>query len=331
MLTVLLPDTDFARQPGFDPSQDLALPALSTLLGRARRSAQPPGDTEYWLRQLFGAGDAGAAALTLALDLPDAGPGHWLRADPVHLRADRDRALLFDASVLGLQQHEADALVASLNDLFGADGLQFLAATPSRWYLRLPAPFDCCSTPLASAVGQDVHPLLPAGPGALGWHRLLNEIQMLLYTQPANDARELAGLPAVNSVWLWGEGPAAGALQQPAARLFADQALARALAQAAGVAHAALPAAFVAESMADSLLVLDALSAPAGRGDVHGWREALLRLEHDWFAPLLAAWRAGQLDGLCLLLPGRAQTVRVELDRQARWKWWRRPVALARL
>ena len=34
----------------------------------------------------------------------------------------------------------------------------------------------------------------------------MNEAQMILHTHPVNAEREARGMPAVNSVWLWGGG-----------------------------------------------------------------------------------------------------------------------------
>ncbi|QNM94865.1 hypothetical protein [Chitinimonas koreensis] len=215
MLTLVIPGARFVRQFGFDPLSDLRLPALASLLGRAERAAQPGRPAERWLRERFGAAEVSAAALTLAVDAPDAPAGHWLRADPVHLRPDRDRALLFDASAFDLDAGEAAQLVAGLNALYAADGLHFLAATPTRWYLRLAEPAAIATTPLAEAAGHDIRPCLPAGPDALRWHRLLNEIQMYLYSHPVNDAREARGLLPVNSVWPWAKAPRQAAWPGP--------------------------------------------------------------------------------------------------------------------
>lgn len=334
MLTLVIPSLRFAAQPGqmaFDPSADLDLPGLTALLGRGEQCVSAPASTEQWLRQAFNAQDVSAAALTLALDLPDAEAGHWLRADPVHLRADRDRALLFDASVLNLRMDEAQALVDALNGLYRADGYSFVAATPSRWYLRLPMAMDGQTTPLAEALGRDIRPCMPRGENAMAWHRLLNEIQMLLYTQPVNDVREQAGQLAANSVWLWGEGQPLRALAKPAAQLYAEDALARGLAQAAGIAHGDLPDGFQHLPLPDSLLLLDSLVAPLNRGDIHAWRAALQMLEQGFLLPLWQAWRQGRVDDLCLVLPGEDRTVQITLSAGQRWKFWRKPRLLKQL
>ncbi|GAB3266692.1 hypothetical protein [Chitinimonas naiadis] len=328
-LTVVLPDLRFVRQPAFNPAAELALPALATLLGKATQQALPGLGAETWLRDQFNARQAGAARLSMAIDHPNAEEGHWLRADPVYLRPDRDRAILFDASYLQLEQTEADQLVAALNKLYVADGYLFVAATPSRWYLRLPDTPDLQTTSLADVTGQDIHAHLPKGPRALHWHRFLNELQMLLYTQSVNDQREQAGKPAVNSIWLWGEGEALPPAQTVYRHVLADDVLAQGLALAAGVPYAVLPSRLQAEHGDNTLVWLDALSRPAKQGDLHGWRDQLEALERSWFQPLLDAWKAGQIKELTLVLPGSNQTLQATLGGAERWKWWRRPVNIA--
>ncbi|HEY9100869.1 hypothetical protein [Chitinimonas sp.] len=330
-LTIVLPDLRFARQAGFNPLMELALPALATLLGKATRQTLPGSSTEQWLRASFQADAISTALLSLAVDLPNAPPGHWLRADPVHLRADRDRAILFDASLLQIQRDEATALVAALNQLYRDDGYEFVAATPERWYVRLPDVPDLQTSSLSSVSGQDIHAHLPRGPQAMHWHKLLNEWQMLLYTQAVNDVREQAGQPAVNSLWLWGEGQQPpGQLHSAWRQVVADDVLAKGLASLSGAEQRRLPARYTPDiAQEDTLILLDVLSYPTRRGDLHDWRDTLVALERDWFAPLLADWQSGKLPAVRLMLPGHQTSLQADLEPSERWKFWRRPADLA--
>jgi hypothetical protein len=47
---------------------------------------------------------------------------------------------------------------------------------------------------------------MPRQPQAQALRRLQNEMQMLLYTHPINDARAAKGLPTINSFWISGTG-----------------------------------------------------------------------------------------------------------------------------
>ena len=55
-------------------------------------------------------------------------------------------------------------------------------------------------------VGRNVDRWLPEGRPARLLRRLQNEVQMLLYSHPLNDAREAQGALPVNSFWLSGCG-----------------------------------------------------------------------------------------------------------------------------
>ncbi|HSC81030.1 MAG TPA: hypothetical protein VLC08_11800 [Chitinolyticbacter sp.] len=307
-----------------DIVRDLALPALACLLGRTRREHPAAIPFDAWLARRFGLAAMTVAPLTLALDLPGAEQGYWLRADPVHLRANRDELLLSDAGLLGITQAEADTLAAAINALIAEDGLTLYAPTPTRWYLRLPTDPGLSTTPLGAVVGRNIDGCLPQGTDAMRWHRLLNEIQMLLYTHRANDARFDAGKPQINSLWLWGGGsyPLADPPIAPADTVYGNDVLVRALVEAGKGKAEALPVDGRAVA-ASGMVVLDALAEPLRYGDAHGWREAWLALEREWFSPLLARLQAGEIERLALSFPELG--LAIDATPGLRWRFWRRP------
>ena len=308
-----------------EATRDLALPALAWLLGRGQ--AQPASTpASPWLARLLGV----AASLPVARRLAQAdglaaSQGHWLCADPVHLRVEQDSLLLADAQMFSLTQAEANALVATLNQHFAEDGLVFHAAQPTRWYLQLSKAADAGFTPLGEVVAQSIDPHLPHGPRASQWRHWLNELQMLLFSHPVNEAREAAGQPVINSIWPWGGGEA-GTLQLPASTVYTDQPLLAALAAQAGATVDTLPAqagpAWLGEWRGEALVWLDGLSAAVSYQDGWAWRNQLLALEQHWFAPLAAALKARQLTTLTLHVPGEAG-LSATLRAGDSWKFWR--------
>lgn len=139
--------------------------------------------------------------------VPGSGPGPYvLHADPVHLRPDRDRLVLFAGPDFVPDRVEADALVALFNQHLGTEGLRLEAPTPARWYLLSERPHDLVTQPLAAVLGRPIAGQLPRGPEARHWARLLNEIQMLFHHSEVNQRREAAGLPTISGLWLWGGG-----------------------------------------------------------------------------------------------------------------------------
>jgi hypothetical protein len=108
---------------------------------------------------------------------------------------------------------------------------------------------------------------------------------MLWHEHPVNEARQARGLQPVNSCWLWGgpppRPPPAGRWPSSAARNGW-----RRLRPASGRRGKA-------DRQAGSAMLAD-LIAPAQVGDWADWLARMQRLEQDWFAPLLAALKAGQ-------------------------------------
>jgi len=318
---------------------DLRLPALESLLARSRRTTEESMSLERWLANKFDEYDADeipAGALSVAALGGEAGDATWMRADPAHLRLNRDQLVLVPAIAFGLQAAEAELLAETLNKHFTGQ-LTFFPLSAERWCVRLDdlaAKGLRTETP-AEVAGKDINRHLPSGEGSKRWHALLNEIQMVLHEHPVNEARETRGEPVVNSVWLWG----AGRLPKDAAAAFqsvtGDDPVARGYAKAAGLRHRELPA------NADTLLarlpeegreliVLDALRMPLALGDFEAWRSRLVELEQHWFAPMLSALKAGRAGMVTICVPDSTELMSFETTRNDQRHFWRRPKALAR-
>ncbi|HEY2337564.1 MAG TPA: hypothetical protein VGI18_09400 [Burkholderiales bacterium] len=297
-------------------------PALELLLARGRGGSAEALTLEQSLAEAFAqSGALAAGALTMG---EKAGDAWWARADPVHLRVLRDRAVVAPAEAFDLAPEEAEALITALNHHFSGR-VEFHAAGPKHWAARLNTAHAFPGEPALSAAGRD-----PAA--ARGSDALLTEIQMLLHAHPVNEAREARGEPAVNSVWLWGGGPAPAEAGGPWRSVAAADPVARGLARLAGMRHDALPASaepWLARLPEDGrhLAVLDALRAPAALEQHAAVEEGIAALERLWFAPLLAALRAERIGMVTLHVPdaGRSfETIRSDLRRI-----WRRPRRLA--
>jgi hypothetical protein len=328
---LVIHDLFLPQQVAAEACAGLALPALETLLARAQPAPLPEESLEAWLCGAFGVADQAIAPVTLRADGLELGASCWLRADPVHLRLQRDQ-LILQAGV-PLTADEAAQLCDSLNAHFVADGLCFFAPHPQRWYLQLDAAPNMSTQPLAQVAGRNVHAHLPQGADALRWHGVFNEIQMLLFEHAVNQAREARGELPINSVWLWGGGQAVGELVRPYARVCGDSDLAAAFAQAAGIPCNTLPddaAQCIAGDDGDVLIVWEGLRRALQQGDLHAWREGLQRFEQCCALPLLDALRAGRIARLTLDSPQAGASRRFELTRGAAWKLWRRPQPLAR-
>lgn len=310
-------------------------PALLRLLRNAKAIPGQP-DPVAWLGNRFGITrdtecDWPLAPLLAELELEETGQDYWLCADPVHLRADRSRLVLYGPEALAIRQEEADALAESFNALYQPDGLQLYTPTPNRWYLRMAHAPRLSTTPLSDVIGRDIDRHLPRGEDAAPWHARLNEIQMLFHAHAVNEQRAEQGRPAINSLWLWGGGRMPSVVQAQDAWVHGDDPLARALARAAGVPlletsdlrAELLPAAL---ARGPGLVVLDACRQAQRYGDLQEWGERLAELERQWFRPLQALRAQGRLRDLVLLAPPAAG-YRIGAPRW--WQGLRRPRPLS--
>ncbi len=265
------------------------------------------------------------APITLEADGRLAEETHWLRADPVHLGLMRDRIVLTDNRILDLTLQEASALATAIGQHFG-EAFNPIPLHPHRWYVPFANPPRLTTNPPSVARGRSVEPLMPQGDDAMRFRTLLNELQMLLYTHPVNQARETRGDLPVNSVWLWGGGtkPAESTVRMP---IFARDSEARALATFCR-APVQPPPSHLEKSMleADGVTLLDELAQAGECGDAYGWRDALRVLEKNWFVPLLGSVRTVGPAGLCLMDPVNGKAL--HLQRIDAWKIWKRPRSL---
>ena len=323
--------------PGlFDPLPALTAPApqppaLLTLLARARQHSAAASDSDELLLQLFGITPAYDADVPVAVlswlgevDAPVA-DGYWLRADPVHLRADQARLLLFGPRVLAVRMDEARALAAAFNAMYDADGWRLETPHPQRWYLRLPDDPRLRTHALHAVIGRNIDSFLPQGANGKHWHGVLNEVQMLFHGSPVNAAREVQGQLPINSVWFWGGGRLP-VIEPPLwTQVCSAEPCARGLAVTAGVTVATatdITAAWSRDGGADNqLVVISELQDAVLYGDADAWCSALLNLERDWLAPALAALKSGGLDVL-RLYPGNNRVY--EITRAGLRRFWRR-------
>lgn len=303
----------------------LRLPHLERWIARGRSERIPLAGTTAWLASGFGlAAPWPIAAVTLAADA-DPREGLCLRADPVHMRVGNEAVTLHDASVLDVHRDEATALVATLQQHFGRDGLEFTAPCPSRWYVRVPDNELPRTTSLEDALGRNVFGLLPRGTGRINWGSAITEAQMLFADHPVNAERESRGLPAINSVWFWGEGAAPTSVPKAYASVHADDAFARGLGRISGARVAESPAdperVDSVEPGQSALVMLDALTIPFKRADTAAWLEAARGLDETWFAHMPRLLE--RFESVRIVLPAHHETRSSTIEPGARWRWFR--------
>lgn len=181
---------------------------------------------------------ASLAALADGFSLPTE---YVFFAQPVHLQLQRDSFTIAGPEALPLQKTEAHALLALLNQHFAEQGLTFVQSLHCAhcWYLQVQTPPNIQTTPVNVAMGRDIRNLLPQGRDAAFWNAFLNEVQMLLFEHPLNQAREARGELPVSGVWVYGGGVLPSKATGVLPMLFAEDVVARGLARLqAGECHA---------------------------------------------------------------------------------------------
>ena len=328
-LTLLVPELLWPEPADQLTLGKLSLPGLETLLARARLERRPPRPFEHSLAAVFGLDPAPFGALRLWGEADAQTPtGHWLCADPVHLRFHHERIVLADAGAFDLTLNEAREIVDALNREF-ADIGRFHVADARRWYLQLNVAVDHAAAPISAVAGRRVDG--ESGGGTQTLTRWLNEVQMYLHGLPTNMRRQESGQPAVNSLWLWGGGALPSGAPRNFSAVYAESPLASGLARLTGQEAQPLPAALAQlspQAGANPLVVLDNLLPRVLYEDGEGWREAIAQLESGWFAPLA---RGSAVSRLTLLAPTVYGELHYEMTGGDRWKLWKRGKPLAEI
>ena len=130
----------------------------------------------------------------------------WAFVTPCHWAMGREHATLTDPAGLALTADEAHTLHAAMQPYFGTEGITLHPTSPGRWLAEGEVFRTLPTASLDRVLGRNVDAWLPDKTTAASLRRLQNEMQMLLYTHPLNDARSANRQRTVNSFWLSGSG-----------------------------------------------------------------------------------------------------------------------------
>lgn len=205
--------------------ESLQLHHLQTLLARLSPAWQLVADA----RRHTPAGElAHARALNLpltdglvpwaALAAREAGlPGEadYAFLTPCHWDIHTQSVFMTDPAELALAEEESRTLFASMRPYFEEDGLQLHWLRADKWLVAGEVLHNLPTASLARVLNAPVDEWIPRQDAAKLLRRLQNEMQMLLYTHPVNDAREARRAPTVNAFWLSGTGVLHGDWQAP--------------------------------------------------------------------------------------------------------------------
>jgi hypothetical protein len=320
-----LPPPELAR----DLLRALETPSLASLLARAskrQRRQYAPGERtlphDSWLADALGSPFAPLAMRGYGLHPTD---GHWFIVNPVHIQIARNHLLLTDQRKLQLTPDQSRALFDAAKPYFDELGQQLHFGDANTWFMRGDAWQDLDTASPDAATGQNLTDWMPIGASAKACRKLQNEVQMLWYSHPVNAEREARGLSPVNGFWLWGAGKAtAGAATVGVANvppwLAAIGKPAFSLVQEAPAAQAGAAAVLASDTVVDGRLAEAAIAT-----DWSTWLAQMQRLELDYFAPLLAKLRRGDVTEVKLVLSHGSALLESTTTRMAQRMFWRRP------
>jgi hypothetical protein len=199
----------------------------------------------------------------------------WAWLSPCHWQVNSDHVRMADPDDSRISEAESRALMETMRSYFAEDGVQLHGWHHGRWLASGAVFRDLQTASLARAAGGAVDHWLPRQPQARSLRRLQNEMQMLLYSHPVNDARTAANLLPINSFWVSGTGTLPKDFAPNVNTVDAD---------IAAVQEAAL------------------------RDDAPAWTQAWQALDAHAIAALLQQARAGQPVELTLCAENSAQT-----------------------
>jgi len=317
-LSLLLP----GLVPGAAPTADIP-PPLARLLARADWQTTQHSTTTALLAAFDYAPDCGLAPLMALADLDAAPEDAWLRADPVHLRADAKLVMLMAPAPGDPAEEEAgellDALRAALPEFDWRRGRH-----AGRWYARAPAVDATPRVGPAWLHGRSLTPFFPQDAAHRSWRRLMSEAQMAMHGAALNARREARGASTLNALWLWGGGPVArgDSTVAPLAAFGTDLLLAGA-ARACAVPRHPQPDADVAAAALAGGQVLAVCGAPFGAAEADAREPTIADDAASWATLAWQLLRRGHAESIELLGEG----LRGVLAPRARFRFWRRPMA----
>lgn len=236
--------------------------------------------------------------------------GFWLRAQPIHFAAGLDRLTTVPLQgAARMSAAERAALSPTFVDHLRATGIQLHEGVDGEWLLSSEEPLQVQTVTPQFAAENPHAEILPRGRDAGGLRRLMTEMQMLLHEHAVNEQRQNRGLPALNAIWVHGEGMLSDVKAESLPAASGDDVYLRGIYR-----------------LHDQSLKPKPADAAALLAQVAGPTIAIIEppdldtLDAKWLASLSRALLGGAISKLTVLF----DEWRVEADRAAMFKLWRR-------
>jgi len=334
-LDLVVPSVLLAPILASDLLRDQTMPNLGRVLARADASetfALPPrASLSPWQAWVFGRGSGSAGGETaevniaelwaMACGLAPSRRGGRFVVEPAHFKVANDHLRLDDPGVLDVTLAEARALASAIEPVLVEAGWRLEPIEPvtlRHWFVTRDDDVSLSGAAIERAIGDNVAEWQPRAPeettdraagdaAALAWRRCVNEVQMLWFGHPVNEARELAGKPTINTLWLSGNGAPPAPLPHYAA---VDSGL------------PLLAALSIEPEAPRKLESFDGFIEPERRGDWSGWREQLATLD-ERIGGVLREQSDKAVGAATFVFCGRDEARTVVLGARDGAKFWR--------
>lgn len=211
----------------------------------------------------------------------------WLRFDPVRVVPDLTAVWLDRAMPLDFGSETMRPVVEELQTMFRAEGLQWRPEAGAGFgLLALDHEPACTFCALDDVHGKRLDEVLPEGPGAVRWRRLINESQMIFHQFRPLSRADQQGV----GLWFWGAGVMPGTARPARSLRIVD---------GAGSARVRGLANWLDAPVGDSATHFDTIGEalcyvhwPLQSVDVD---ESLAALEERWLLPARRAQRRGRM------------------------------------
>ncbi|MEN9945836.1 MAG: hypothetical protein RLZZ293_222 [Pseudomonadota bacterium] len=238
---------------------------------------------------------------------------HYLLAEPTNLRSDRDRLLVSESELLQLDNSEALQIISELNHHFNGEIVVY-SINPELWLIATNLPLELIPNyPLIDIIGENIANYLPRAKANLTLHKLITEIQMLLFNLPLNQLREEEGLPILNSLWLW---------DKPLSSNLQSNSFNNSLSNNSRLGS---PLSNLAQQInKTNWLILDSAYFACCYRDSHAWIELVNQLDREIGSLFIDKLRRGQIKQLNIYLVDLENSWQLTLNRFDVWKFWRK-------
>jgi hypothetical protein len=235
--------------------------------------------------------------------------GFWLRMQPIHFIAGLDRITTVVLRGAGrMTAEERSSLDPIFAEHLQSAGLELHAAN-DEWLLRSVSQLRVQTVTSEFAAANPFAEILPRGADAGPIRRLMTEMQMLLHEHPVNARRQARGAPAINAVWVCGEGILSDVSSVSLPAGYGEDSFLRGIYRLHDQTVGAKPAdakSLLAQLRGPTVAVIDAPDAEV--------------LETKWLEPVARALLGGAISRLTLMF----DAWQVSVERGDMFKLWRR-------